>query len=378
MLYTVDNFYVRGDKMKTYNEAYVFKKPRTLLTIENEIRKIKNKWDDKIDPKTGSTINKEDKPKLIKDLRSLCKITYRELVKEFNFGKKFDFLVEIDNIVNAWSSDFTYKNIELSNYKNIIEISPDKRMRFKNRDICNATVTFTTAIIFNKEMKADYLVAIMLHEIGHIFSFLFFKLNAELNLLQNILFNKLTDKELVEKYNNLNKKEQRKTDSKANALGMYFFDNMDSQEGEKFADHFAAYYGYGYELAQGLALFFKINGYMKPEGVLNTLTFDLNLVLTDLLVNNYPNTFNRLNYILNAMKRELKYNKSLTKKQKQELLEKIDNINKLNAELYNTKHSRTPYGFLRNVIYSNKVGQTKDSDNRYNQLLDDYVDKKLF
>lgn len=78
------------------------------------------------------------------------------------------------------------------------------------------------------------------------------------------------------------------------------------------------------------------------------------------------------------MKRELKYNKSLTKKQKQELLEKIDNINKLNAELYNTKHSRTPYGFLRNVIYSNKVGQTKDLDNRYNQLLDDYVDKKLF
>ena len=55
-----------------------------------------------------------------------------------------------------------------------------------------------------------------------------------------------------------------------------------------------------------------------------------------------------------------------------------DNINKLNAELYNTKHSRTPYGFLRNVIYSNKVGQTKDLDNRYNQLLDDYVDKKLF
>ena len=83
-------------------------------------------------------------------------------------------------------------------------------MRFKNRDICNATVTFTTAIIFNKEMKADYLVAIMLHEIGHIFSFLFFKLNAELNLLQNILFNKLTDRELVEKYNKLNKKRTKK------------------------------------------------------------------------------------------------------------------------------------------------------------------------
>ena len=51
MKYTVDNFYVRGDKMKTYNEAYVFKKPKTLLTIENAMRKIKIKWEDKNRPK---------------------------------------------------------------------------------------------------------------------------------------------------------------------------------------------------------------------------------------------------------------------------------------------------------------------------------------
>lgn len=364
--------------MKSYNEAYVFKKPRTLLTIEIEIRKLRNKWLNKINEKTGSTINSEDKPELIKDLRSLCKITYKELVKEFNFGKKFDFLVEIDGLVNAWSSDFTYKNLEMSNYKNIIEVLPDKRMKFKNRNICNATVTFTTGILFNKEMKAEYLVAIMLHEIGHIFSFIFFKLNAELDSLQNFLFNQLNDQELIEKYNKLNKKEKQKVDNKAVDKGIDIFDDIYSQEGEKFADHFAAYYGYGYELAQGLAIFFKVNGYMKPEGILSTLTFDLNLAFTDMVVGNYPNTFNRLNYILNAMKRELEYNKSLTKKQKKELLEKIDNINKLNKELYDTKHARTPYGYLRNVIYSNKVGKTKDLDNRYNQLMDDYIDKKLF
>lgn len=364
--------------MKTYTEAYIFKKPKTLLTIENEIRKLKNKWEDKIDLNTGDVLNKKDSSKFVSDLRSLCKISYKELVKEFNFGKKFDFLVEIDSYINAWSSDFTYRDLELSNYKNIIEISPDKRMRFKNRDICNATVTFTTGILFNKEMKPEFLVAILLHEIGHIFSFIFFKLNAELDILQNFLFNKLNDQELIEKYNNLNKKEKRDKDNAAVEKGMDIFDDMYSQEGEKFADHFASYYGYGYELAQGLAIFFKIGGYMKPDGVLDTLTFDLKLAITDLLVTNYPNTFNRLNYILNAMKRELKNNKSLTNKQRQELLKKIENINKLNAELYNTKYARTPYGYLRNVIYSNKVGQTKDLDNRYNQLMDDYIDNKLF
>lgn len=364
--------------MKAYNEAYVYKRPKTLLTIEDTIRQLKNKWDDKVDLKTGTVIDKSDKSKFVSDLKSLCKIAYRELVKEFNFGTKFDFLVIIDGIANAWSSNFTYRDLELSNYKNIIEVSPDKRIKFKNKNTCNATVTFTTGIIFQKEMKAEYLVAILLHEIGHIFSFVFFKLNAELNLLQNVLFNKLTDKELIEKYNNLSKKEKRNKDNKAVNVGMTYFDDMYSQEGEKFADHFAAYYGYGYELAQGLALFFKLGGYMKPEGILNTLTFDLKCALTDLMVSNYPNTFNRINYILNAMKRELQYNKDLTKAQKKELLEKIDNINKLNAELYSTKHARTPYGYLRNVIYSNKVDKTKDLDNRYNQLMDDYVNNKLF
>ena len=364
--------------MKSYNEAYVYKRPKTLLVIEDELRKLKNKWEDKIDLKTGDVIDKNDKSKFVSDLKSLCKLSYRELVKEFNFGKKFDFLIMIDSVINAWSSNFTYRDLELSNYKNIIEVSSDKRFKFKNRDICNATTTFTTAIIFQKEMKAEYLVGIMLHEIGHIFSFIFFKLNAELNLLQNILFNKLNDQELIEKYNNLSKKEKRTKDNKAVDVGMIYFDDIYSQEGEKFADHFAAYYGYGYELAQGLALFFKLGGYMKPEGILNTLTFDLKCALTDLMVSNYPNTFNRLNYILNAMKRELQYNKSLTNKQRKELLEKIDNINKLNAELYSTKHARTPYGYLRNVIYSNKVGKTKDLDNRYNQLMDDYADQKLF
>lgn len=364
--------------MKIYNEAYVFKKPKTLLAIENELRKIKDKWEDKVDLNTGDVIDKKDKPKFIADLRVLCKLSYKELVKEFNFGKNFDFFVVISDIINAWSSDFTYRNLELSKYKDIIEVSPDKRMRFKKRDTCNATVTFTTEIIFRKEMKPEFLVAILLHEIGHIFSFIFFKLNAELDSLQNLLFNKLSDRELIEKYNKLSKKEKRYKDNKAVDRGMDIFDDIYSQEGEKFADHFSAYYGYGYELAQGLSILFKLGGYMKPDGVLDTLTFDLKLAMTDLLVSNYPNTFNRLNYILNAMKRELAYNKSLTDKQKKELLEKIDNINKLNAELYNTKYARTPYGYLRNVIYSNKVNQTKDLDNRYNQLMDDYVDQKLF
>lgn len=366
--------------MKTYTEAYVFKRPKTLLTIESTIRKLRNKWMNKVDQKTGTVINKDDKPEFKKDLKTVSKIAYRELIKEFNFGNKFDFVIEISDIINAWSSDFEYKEIELSNYKNIIKVSPDKRMRFTNRNICNAKITFTTAILFLEEMKAEYLIAIMLHEIGHVFSFIFFKLNAELDALQNILFNKLNDKELIEKYNNeYNKKEKRQSDANAINGGMEVFCDPFSQEGEKFADHFAAYYGYGYELSQGLAIFFRIGGFKEPkDGVLNKISFELNLILTDLLVGNYPNTFNRINYILNAMKRELEYNDSLTPSQKKELREKIKNINKLNAELYNTKYAKTPYGYLRNVIYSNKVGQTKDLDNRYNQLMDDYVDQKLF
>lgn len=364
----------------SYNEAYVFKKPKTLLTIEKEIRLLRNKWVDICNNTENKKMDTKTKAVFKKDLGRSSGIIYKELIKEFNFGKKFDFVIEISDIINAWSSHFRYEQIDMSNYQNIIEILPDKRMRFTNRDICNAKITFTTGILFEKEMQPEFLVAIMLHEIGHIFSFIFFKLTAELDALQNILINKLNDKELIEKYKSYNKKEKRKADDAAirNALDGAF-NNPYSQEGEKFADHFAAYYGYGYELAQGLALFFKIGGFKEPkDGLLNKLAFDVNCVLTDLLVGNYPNTFNRLNYILNAMKRELEYNDSLTDKQKKELKEKINNINKLNAELYSTKYAKTPYGYLRNTIYSNKVNQTKDLDNRHNQLMDDYIDKKLF
>lgn len=364
--------------MNSYNEAYVFKKPKTLLTIEREIRLLRTKWLEACNNKEKK-MDKETKLLFKKDLGKSSSVIYKELVKEFNFGKKFDFVIEISDIINAWSSHFRYEQIDMSNYQNIIEVSSDKRMRFTNRDICNAKITFTTGILFEKEMNPEYLVAIMLHEIGHIFSFIFFKLSAELDALQNILSKKLNDKELVEKYNNYNKKEKRSADDAAIDGALITFSNPYSQEGEKFADHFAAYYGYGYELAQGLAVFFKIGGFKEPkDGVLNKLSFDLNCILTDLLVGNYPNTFNRINFILNAMKRELEYNDSLTDKQKRELREKIKNINKLNAELYSTKYAKTPYGYLRNTIYSNKVNQTKDLDNRHNQLMDDYIDKKLF
>lgn len=364
--------------MNSYNEAYVFKKPKTLLTIEREIRLLRTKWLEACNNKEKK-MDKETKLLFKRDLGKSSSVIYKELVKEFNFGKKFDFVIEISDVINAWSSDFRYEQIDMCNYQNIIEVSPDKRMKFTNRNICNAKITFTTGILFEKEMNPEYLVAIMLHEIGHIFSFIFFKLSAELDALQNILSKKLNDKELIEKYNNYNKKEKRSADDNAIDGALITFSNPYSQEGEKFADHFAAYYGYGYELAQGLAVFFKIGGFKEPkDGVLNKLSFDLNCILTDLLVGNYPNTFNRINFILNAMKRELEYNDSLTDKQKKELREKIKNINKLNAELYSSKYAKTPYGYLRNTIYSNKVNQTKDLDNRHNQLMDDYIDKKLF
>lgn len=367
-----------------FTEAYVYKKPITMIAIEKAFKDFKQKYDgfhfDKEQIKKYKSDEKFNK-KFHDDANRLCITIYKNIIKEFNFGLDSNVAIELTPEVNMWTTfDYIDPNkFDLSEFDKIITVLPDNRIRLSSKDILSANIQMTTGMVLDLAVTPAMCTASLLHEIGHIFSNPFFKLSFSLDMLER--FTDPTDdfNKSKENYSKLSK-------VKLKNLKNYTNNNYDqliynpfnySHESEKFADFFSSYYGYSEELAAIVGVLFDKWGEKSPKkdaSVLSKIGWDLLHSIGDLSSSYYPVPYNRINFLMNALRLELKRNPNLDEKNKKLLNEKIKRITEQLKTMYAMDNANSVYSKLRNYYANTKIGKEKDVDNHINNNFEKYVD----
>lgn len=363
-----------------FNESYVYKKPRTMLAIENSIALLKRKYDGLYQKEKlfkMYTKNKQFHNKVIADVGKMLKVLYANLLKEFNFGVKSKIAIDMTPEINMYTYNFFInpKKYSVDKFDTLITVLPDKRIRFANNKILNANITILGGLLFHQAITAEMIVAAILHEVGHIFSFPFFKLTYSLDALDN--FTKIDCiADSKQRYLELSKFKRDLIDTYGN-YGLYnLLLSGYTTEREKFADYFSSYYGYSEELSKLLSAFFTLTDSEKAPDTYNPLSkllWDLDQVLYD-SNGEYPVTFNRINYSMNALRNEIDHNPNISREDKAKLNAKIDRINNRLAKMYSMDNASSLYSAIRNFYYIHKIGGNQDQDNKYNKVFNQYTD----
>lgn len=360
-------------------EAYIYRKPKTILNIENAFRNIKKKYN-------GLYTKKELKPyltnkylraKLDKELKSLANTIMDNLTKEFNFSPKSKIVIVYTKIPNM-GAYMLIENLDRCNmdkFSSIINVSKDGRVRFANNKICNAQILIHTGIIFNPFFTAEMLTASLLHEIGHLFSMPFFKLFYTLEIM-DAFCSDVNVSNSEEKYAKLNKFQKTLVDKYGAFATFSFIYFSPTEEREKFADKFSSYYGYSEELSKLLGKLYERShkARYRADNPIDKALWDLKHIRFDTRPNGYPVAFNRINYLMSVIRNEINDNKDITPRNKKLLNAKIDRINKQLDKMYDTTDDSTLYTYLSNYYFNHKIGKEEDLDNKYFKLFTDYVD----
>lgn len=360
-------------------EAYIYKKPKTILTIENAFRNVKKKYDGLYTKKELKLYltNKYLKAKLDKVLSGLATTILDNLIQEFNFSPKSNITIVYTKIPNmgAYMLSENLARCKMDKFSSVIHVSKDGRVRFASNKICNAQIVINTGIIFNPFFTAEMITASLLHEIGHLFSVPFFKLFYTLEIL-DAFCSDVNVGNTEEKYAKLNKFQKKIVSTYGAFSSFSFIFYSPTEEKEKFADKFASYYGYSEELSKLLGKFYirSHKGRYRADTPLDKALWDLKHIRRDVRPSGYPVTFNRINYLMSVIRNEVNDNKDITPRNKKLLNAKIDRINNQLEKLYDTTDDSTLYTLLSNYYFTHKIGKEEDLDNKYFKLFTDYVD----
>lgn len=358
-----------------------YEKNQNLEKIEEIIEKIQSKYTIK------DKANKINKDPLFKELGNIIKT-------EFGF-KKVSVSVNIDQDESVNAFCIPIKQSLFGQYAAAYTIS-NKGIKYKPEANAHTIFIFTKAILFNIGMTPKELTAILLHEIGHNF------MDAVMPLEAPILF--LTDYFIINiktidrlKHNkpveDIYKEGKSLVDKSVKflhcfALCLPFINYMAGLiahktniiltiEGiitglfgytnEKFADNFAANYGYGPELASGLAK--MDNSVANPSfwiykipilGKLIHNMLDLFvLIIGNMMIEPHPESIHRMNNTINSLKYEIENNPCLDNDTKKEILQQIKETEKIEDEYLKDINSngysliKISYIHIINAIFKN-------------------------
>lgn len=349
----------------SFQEAVITKKLKTLVDIEKRFKDIRDLFKSSneylYEALNSADKKKSDKyfSKLVSYLTAIC----NDLSKEFNIKACLSVVISsTQNMVTFYEVTDASK-IDPTDFKQIINITKDGRIRLADQRLIISKIQMTSAILLNPKLTPKQLTAILLHEVGHIFSIPMIKVSYYLYLLDD-------DKNKIHSMNDAIKIKQKKIEDGVFGTLMEKFTNarstmkansshIDSNDdvNERFADSFAAHYGYSAELAEALwTISYKdreVPNNKKHNRIMSILV-DIDQALYDFVFRpgTYPNLFDRLLYLNNEMKYELEYDPKLSVKTKKMFKKKID---ALNSKLEKTYHiDENPNGGLYSSYIHNK------------------------
>lgn len=358
------------------DEAY-FGKTKEILDIEYAIRDIRNKFKFKKDGYTEENLKKVLDSKLYEKFTTAIK-------KAFGFKEVYGGF-DTDQYMNCYTYPIREEKYGLMQDR--FEVK-GKSIKFKPELKAVTMIVATAPLFFTDKLTNAELTAIFLHEIGHSFKQAVIPVETCLDVLRDslgsVIFNflsatKHTMKELeknpFDAITNLGaiikaspeaKERTRKRWPSLFEKVLRGFKNTSSGSvyiDEKFADQFAAMFGYGVELNSALVKIDYDRKDIKGAPVLNFLnTFagliDLSL---DLMLDCHPFIGARLKSTVNVLQREIDKNSTLPDSEKKRLKKQIDSINLLALQYQNLDKSSN-YSMAKKMYFQFIYNNLKDGD----------------
>ena len=260
-------------------------------------------------------------------------------------------------------------------------------VRFKKEIRAKAMIVATAPLFFTKKLTSAEITAIFLHEIGHSFKQTVIPIETCIDILRDslnfVLFNfisvtKHTAAEVarhpIDALTNLSEVIRTSPEMKQRikkrwpsiyeriwrASSNYSPSNMYIDE--KFADHFAAMYGYGKELSSALV---KIDYDIKntnfpPADMFLTFSGAVDLAM-QLMFDCHPVLGARLKSTVNVLQREIDKNETLPPSEKKRLKKQIEEIDMM-AVQYQNLDQVTNYSLAKKLYFKFVYNNLKDGD----------------
>ena len=358
------------------DEAY-FGKTKEILDIEYAIRDIRNKFKFKKDGYTEENLKKVLDSKLYEKFTTAIK-------KAFGFKEVYGGF-DTDQYMNCYTYPIREEKYGLMQDR--FEVN-GKSIKFKPELKAVTMIVATAPLFFTDKLTNAELTAIFLHEIGHSFKQAVIPVETCLDVLRDSLgsvifnflsatkhtmkeleknpFNAITNLGAIIKASPEAKERTRKRWPSLFEKVLRGFKNTSSGSmyiDEKFADQFAAMFGYGVELNSALIKIDYDRKDIKGAPVLNFLnTFagliDLSL---DLMLDCHPFIGARLKSTVNVLQREIDKNSTLPDSEKKRLKKQIDSINLL-ALQYQNLDKTSNYSMAKKMYFQFIYNNLKDGD----------------
>lgn len=347
--------------MNYIQESVINKRIKNLIDIEKMFGSIRKEFNTDNSTFINKCFGEKAKKTIINKAARYIKNMNESIFKEFNIDINLRIIpAKYNNMMTTYRVLNVY-NVDPSNLDEVLDVSKDGRIRMVNPNLIKAKIEMTSEIVFNKSLTPKQLTAILLHEIGHIFSIPMIKIAYYLSMIDDTENNKIhnmTDtKKTIE---NLNYLKHNYVNIYSTYKSMGSLDD-DNDMNERFADSFSSHYGYGNELVDSL-LVISSNTYDMPDNRkldrVDQLIRDAKDIMYDLFLRNrsYPELFDRLLYINDEMKYELEYDATLPKDTRAKFKNKINKLNKkLEKEYYINSDNDSLYRTYINNSRKNKL-----------------------
>ena len=309
-------------------------------------------------------------------------LKFNRMIESFFGYNTFSLTINPDNDINAYAMNTSFYQNEEERRKMIASLkSSDKGFRYdKTMGTLNSIISINYGTMRLETLTDEELMAILLHEIGHTFFYAIMyhdapvsnssKLLSIIKLINNKIVSKIssgenvTDEDInndIEKINPIIKmigkvpnifnlgKSLFKNNYIKKMSKLFKHESLDydlkrnnDYTNEKFADTFAAMYGYGIELHSGLA---KLDNYYRkayPEsnnqikvifGVFRKYTAHILDYIYNTL-DEHPNNLARIKIATEYLKKEIA-RESIDPKMKSEMIDQLNELNKIIDEFIN-------------------------------------------
>lgn len=314
------------------NESFLQKKPKNILIIEKEVKALQTllQKDENYVDETFST-PAPLKKKILSHIITMGKA----LRKEFNLDEDSGFTIVVKNKfvceVMCLLSDKANRICIGGDIRDVVNISNGK-VSFKSKDMCWAEIKLSTALFMDKRLTTEMLMGGILHEIGHCFEDPIRSLTSRLWFMNNIMTNTI--------YNIKNDEEFNKELNSFYVINMgNFYRTSDFLGNERFADEFAASYGYSEGIVGLLSSIEQKD--LHDTNSKNLFEYMVSriwhiIINTFFLLDPHPVYINRVSSIIHIMKKEAK-NENIPIKYRKQLENQISRLEHNIDELYKIK-----------------------------------------
>jgi hypothetical protein len=352
------------------NETY-FGKTSEILDIEKTISIIRKKYTTKHPIDT-----------IINDPRILELGT--KISKAFGFRKVY---FGFDPIVQYNCYTVPVRQSRYGDLSEKYTVSKDG-IKYKPDAECDVLIVATTTLFFDKKLTDGEVMATILHEIGHSFTEAVVPIELGLDVFKRSLqafaisFMAVVTKkaknnlpvieDIVQTMSNIvstapgfiNKYIPETPITKKLLLGVATNTDKRRYIDEKFADQFAAMYGYGTELSSVLSKIDYTKKTKDPSGEINKLidlTCGLVNISTEVMFSYTPMLAARMKSSIQVLEHEIKTNKALTPELREDLEKQISDINLL-AKQYSNINKTPKYEIARKAYFQFMFNNIKEGD----------------